>query len=236
MKVVSYNVLAQRYSKADDNIYTQWDYRINNINIYLSEMDSDIVCLQEVELATFQTDYTNLMNKYDSLAHMVSKKRTSPIGNVIFWKKDKYSDIMRKTTSCSVIITLKNLLTEKIITIANVHLKAGRECGDTRYNQLAPVMKDKPDIICGDFNDEFESESKIVGLVKDHNYTITNTQLTCCAREDDNTISYVCYDNILSKNHKISLEKCKDIQGLIIPDENNFSDHIPICFILIDLR
>ena len=76
---VSWNILAQRYasSPCDD-----WETRLIKIFFRLQDENDTIVCLQEVELERFRSDFLYLCRKcgYNYVIHEVNKKRTNPIG------------------------------------------------------------------------------------------------------------------------------------------------------------
>lgn len=228
MNILSFNILAQRYYK--DNIFN-WNTRLNKILEILNKKDIEIICLQEVEIETFKNDFIQLFDKYDFIGHEIIKKRNSPIGNYILYKKE-FKLIEFKTTSSSCIVILK--FNNKLIKIANVHLKADIykiESINTRINQLKSVINYKPDIICGDFNDDFNNE--LGKFINDNNYISHNTKNTCYASYD-NIYSYWNFDNILTKTNSIikniSIHSLFTLIDQVIPNENIPSDHIPIIF------
>ena len=191
-KILSYNVEAQRYNRKEDIIangmkYYEWNDRIKMILDIIQESDADIICLQEVEIATFEEDYKQLTTtKYNWFGHLSPNKvagttssevtssketppkvtttkkkklRASPIGNFILWKNAKFKSLESTITSCSVIVKFENLETHCTFKMSNVHLKAGisnPESIKTRISQLKSIQSHNPDIICGDFNDNFD--------------------------------------------------------------------------------
>ena len=265
-KILSYNVEAQRYNRKEDIIangmkYYEWNDRIKMILDIIQESDADIICLQEVEIATFEEDYKQLTTtKYNWFGHLSPNKvagttssevtssketppkvtttkkkklRASPIGNFILWKNAKFKSLESTITSCSVIVKFENLETHCTFKMSNVHLKAGisnPESIKTRISQLKSIQSHNPDIICGDFNDNFEKNQEIINLVKDFGYVVHNKYLTCFTLGTDHGANYWCFDNFLTMSDKfnVNIPKCKSIQGLKIPDDSNPSDHIPL--------
>src|SRR6185369_17269452 len=87
MKIVTWNILADRYFTKErygssDKILFDWTYRIQLVISNILSFDADIICLQEVELASFQKDFSSLLDRYSYVQHTVCKKRSNPIGNV----------------------------------------------------------------------------------------------------------------------------------------------------------
>lgn len=108
---VTYNVLAQRfadvnYPEIDSLVLAQPD-RNEKIKKKILSCDPDIICLQEVELVSSPDDFTNEFSSrgYSNFSHVISKKRSNPIGNLIFWKKDKFR--CQETTENSTTIFVK---------------------------------------------------------------------------------------------------------------------------------
>ncbi len=236
MKIVTYNILAQRYY--NDAKY-EWDFRLELINKILSRSNADVICLQEIELASFRSDFKNILNEYDYFGHVNNSKRTSPIGNIILWKKSVFNALEMINTSCSNIVVLQNNITNQQIKLANVHLKAGiynPECIKTRISQLQSICKKNPDILCGDFNDDFKTNLEIIKLIS--KYIIHNKFDTCYTSEQEEDFTW-CFDNILTREnlYEINIEYFikpydKFLRDKKLPDEFNPSDHIPLIITL----
>lgn len=240
IKIITYNILAQRfykYSGDKKTKYFDWDYRKQLIINILIKNDADIICLQEVELANFKVDFNELFNRYDYFGHEITKKRVSPIGNIILWKKNVFNGNDCVNTSCSNKITFEYIKTGYNFKFCNVHLKAGINSDESikaRISQLKSVNRLDGDIICGDFNDDFKNNNGIIDLIDELNYKIYNTYKTCCVI-DGNDAHYWCFDNIMTKKNfdkEIKIEKCKSMSNLRIPDTDNPSDHIPLIFMM----
>lgn len=243
IKILTYNVEAQRFYRKEDIIklgleYYEWNDRLAKIKKIIEDVNADIICLQEVEIATFTVDYKSLTDdKYGYHGHpQPDRKRSSPIGNFILYRKSKFSATNLEYTSCAVIMTLKDLVTDASIRIANVHLKAGiiiPESISTRISQLKSVLKHKLDIICGDFNENFDTNKEIIKLVTDNGFIIHNKYLTCFTIDKIMDTNYWCFDNILTKDqYNVVIQQCPNIVGLQIPNELIPSDHIPLDILL----
>lgn len=240
--IVTYNTLAQRwvgpyveerYSYISNLQYLSWYYRRLMIIKDLITLDRDIICLQEIELNTFKDDFSDLLINYDYFRHTIVKKvRTNPVGNVILWKKYKFNCEETMQKSSAIFIVLKYL--DKKIKIANVHLKAGREQFEKeRVNQLKSTLKENPDIICGDFNDEIEENGLLYPLVIE-NYLVPIRQKTTSVYFAKNNIishKFWAFDHIIVRNSiENMVNKTDSIE--MIPNKNNPSDHVPLCSII----
>jgi len=259
IKILSYNVEAQRFHRKEDVLangmkYYEWEYRLKLILDIIKDSEADIVCIQEVEIETFESDYKSLAaHGYGMIGHDITKekskksdndktettpkekrsKRNSPIGNFVLWKTSKFKLIESAHTSCANILTLENLATKSTFKLANVHLKAGISNTDsikTRISQLQSVSEHKPDLICGDFNDNFDKNVEIIDKVKELGYTIHNRYLTCFTISRDKENHYWCFDNVMTTNGRfiVRVPKCQSISNLQLPDDSNPSDHIPL--------
>ena len=254
LKCISWNILADRYSKrygslVDSNVLL-WTNRILSILNLLKSNNADIICLQEVELQTFQSDFNSLFDSYDFFSHTVSKKRTNPIGNVIFWRKG-LQVIEQISNSCGVHIILQ--LTEGCgrLWISNVHLKAKTSGEAVRHSQIVSCLNKWQSrgggcgVICGDFNDTLfdpKTDELVRKELEKHKFEITLTQSGCMLR--DGTLfnfDHICnfgvdikqeqtnciYENVLSLNNKSNLDTKLFYR---IPNQDIPSDHFPLVF------
>jgi len=246
MRVISYNTLAQRYvdpyieiryKYVTNTTCLTWAYRKSLLMEQIDKINADIVCLQEVELETFEDDFLEFidMMNYNYNRHTISKARSSPIGNITMWKKDKYvcGNFIQK--SCALISTITDNETNECIIIANVHLRAGLYTHETdRKSQLLSILKLKPDIICGDFNDDLKEVGLLYPIIIKNDYSITSNQLTCSVYNEHNkTINWFSFDNVIVKNQInkiIKVNKCNKIKQ--IPNKKHPSDHLPLIFIV----
>ena len=248
MHILSYNTLAQRYldpyietryKYVNDTTCLTWFNRKALLIEQIEKINADIVCLQEVELETFEDDFLELINKmeYSYNRHMVSKARTSPIGNITMWKRNKYNCASFIQKSSALINIIVNSTTNKNIVIANVHLKAGLyNSQHERKNQLLSILKSNPDIICGDFNDNFKEDGLLYPIIIENKYLIKNNQLTCLVYNEHNkTLNWFSFDNVIIKNQIekiIKINKCNKLKK--IPSKIHPSDHLPLIFTVED--
>lgn len=200
MRLVTFNVMAQRFYKGK----LEWSDRIKRIVEILKNSRCDIICLQEVEIADFKKDYQELLDEYSFYGHQIDKRRTSPIGNFILWKKHLTVNNYR-ATSCSVTVDVDGT------SLCNVHFSRQAE---TRVNQVVSVLKGAPDILVGDFNN---GELTLEGYQKFADI------YTCYSK---NTDRFGKFDNVYCKRKNITVtgEKIRNN----VPNLFNPSDHIPL--------
>ena len=189
-------------------------------------MNADILCLQEIELADFENDFGQMCEamEYDYNRHQVNKKRTSPIGNVTLWKKNKIKSIKFVEKSCSLINMMQ--IGEQGLTfqVINVHLKAGLTSGEKeRHSQLKSILKEKmePVIICGDFNDELNENGLLYPLLNE--FTLYPRQKTCTVFDKN-----FSFDHVVNKGLNIKVDDCNEFE--LIPNEFYPSDHMELKF------
>jgi len=235
--IISYNTLAQRYvtpyietryKHVDNMAILEWSYRLplifQQINNY------DIICLQEVELATIN-DILLLFPDYAYGYHVINKKRNCPIGNVTMWKKQLFVCDNIELTSCAVFTTLIYIKTAYKFTIANIHLKAGLKSGEPdRVNQMKSIVKRFEKIntgfICGDYNDILYEGSPVKALL--NRFTILPGDMSCMVCDGEHNPNYFLFDQICSTNMQLKVWPCPD--PVYIPTKDHPSDHYPRIF------
>lgn len=266
---MSYNVLADKWAiyKEDDPMthklkfrygflpddkkdsILNWNNRLNKILNKISDINPDIICLQEVELKYIHENFINNLPNYDNIHHTIWKKednknlykRTNDIGNVTFWKKDIIKCLTEPKdahNSCAVFTELLHLDTNFKFLIINVHLLAGLFDGiDTRTKQILSCLKkiknDVPTCICGDFNEELNDASPNKIIFDKHNFTISPKQITCNVYSHDlqNTF-YYAFDHIVSNKLDITVDTLPT-NKIQIPNETEPSDHRALTFTIL---
>lgn len=139
-------------------------------------MNVVFICLQEVNLETFESDFKELITKYKCERHAVcikgKYKRTNIFGNVKLWQIEQF--LQTSQGSRSLHVTL-NLTKEQDLCISNVHFpaKPGLEGYLEKCKHLASCVQKWTTlnvIVAGDFNDglSYHGENGIVaGLHRD---------------------------------------------------------------------
>lgn len=233
MLLVSFNVLAERYNVSG---YGWDDYRKIRVCKIISDINPDVLCLQEVELDKIDTIVEDIgINNYTYYSHVISKKRTNNIGNLTAWKS-KYTMLECNFTSSAIIVKLGEFI------IANVHLKAGLNTGlDIRQKQMKSILTYSPNMIVGDFNDELneyfnEKSSNNFNEKSSNNYKLADTRITTYV-SNAHTKKFWSFDHLLysttidTKN--IIVETIHSDLTEPIPSDIHPSDHIPLIYNII---
>ena len=264
---VTYNVLAQRFADKNypeiDPLVLSQPNRNEKIKKKILNADPDIICLQEVELATATDDFTNefCSRGYSNFSHVISKKRSNPIGNLIFWKRDKFK--CKETTENSTTIFVKLNSGDKSFWICNTHLKAGlRSCEQNRFSQLestikicnknTPQISNKkeasdenktepesiilyPIIICGDFNDDLKikPDGLLGNILGKNKFAVHSFDNSCCVYHRENKAhTFYPFDVVAARD--CSCEILDKHPQLVIPSREEPSDHY-MCRFLVKL-
>ena len=104
LSVVSYNILCHKYATAAQYAYTPsraraWEYRSNLILQELQDYDADFVCLQELDMESYNemfrkqlvhNDYQGVFWPKTRIRTMDEKAARDVDGCAIFYKKSKY--------------------------------------------------------------------------------------------------------------------------------------------------
>lgn len=230
--ITTWNILADRYSDVYNSVVEKdvllWSNRIKGIIKKIKELNSDILCLQEVELSNVHVDFIELFSDYDFVKHEIDKKRDNLIGNMILWKKEKFVSLNTIRHSCAVhtLLQLKNVddllqqknvdehLNKALIWITNVHLKAGLSSGETmRVSQIKSCLEkinkwkknneNGAGVICGDFNDKLIEGGLVFNELKSSGFEQTcKNNLTCMLRNGELfNFDHIIVNSNLVKNH-----------------------------------
>lgn len=215
---ISKNVLANiyavnqtdgRYDFVSDKSILEWEYRYHMI---LSQISGyDIICLQEVQLEYIENNsyFIKDLHEYDFYSHQITKNRSSSIGNVIFWKKDKFIEKSTINNSCGVFVVLE--YSQKDFFIGNIHLRTGKSRDDVRIHQLKSCFKiiNKYNIntfMTGDFNDGLRPEYSTTNFILEQNFKIIASGNTCHLYKDGKSI-FLPLDHVVTNNLNIVVKK-----------------------------
>jgi mRNA deadenylase 3'-5' endonuclease subunit Ccr4 len=144
-RIVSWNLLAPVYARtekffATDPTHLQWTYRKPLIVKEIQKADSEIVCLQEVQIDLWDSFAAELrLLGYNCVLQNVT--RNHPIASAVLVKCDFADIVATESRSRALIVVLQTV--QNTIFLANVHLEAGRgdDCDNTRFNQAKSLMK-----------------------------------------------------------------------------------------------
>lgn len=243
IKIISWNILALEFVKKSYyptlnlNSINNRVKRIEKIINILLQQNPDIILLQEVMLKEYNYLKKYLSNYYFSNLININwiKYNKSESGNVTLFKKSiflsKFNsnelDYNNNIFGSYIIIKTKN--TKENIHVFNIHLDdIAWQTRLAQINLLRPqIEKFKYCIIGGDFNQQFNINSKIYNI---NDFIIHNTKNITYYIEKliniDNILSKGFYivkqNNMINEQHK-SKKKLFDKYG---------SDHIPVIILL----
>ena len=130
----------KEFDKYDDKIL-EWSFRVKTHLAIIERNNSDFVCLQEVDAVHCENlDKEMVKFGYKSYFHQ-DRKKNKFIGNVTFYKEDKYECIHKESRSRIIIMLFKakkfsSDQKEFLIAIANCHLEAGHKQAEKRFQQI----------------------------------------------------------------------------------------------------
>lgn len=241
-KILSYNILAQRYIQEDNYEYIEnktiliWPYRLNLIRSKIKDSNPDIFCLQEVELKFIEEDFIGFFAEYESLAHIINKKRKNEIGNAIFWKRGLFQKNNSISCCYGLFVNLFSVSTQTDFWLGNIHLKAGRtSCINERVFQMKSCVKKIPKnsygIVCGDFNDSLCINSKLRSFIEENGYHVYSAGLSWAGIRHGDSWESQTFDNIITIGKvKIDVDYNFSEQLTCLPNEDEASDHLAISF------
>lgn len=240
IQCISKNVLANiytiddRYNFIEDKAILEKNYRHS---LLIKEiLLKDLIFLQEIELSDidkYKIDFPD----YNLFSHIIEKKRTNIIGNLILWKKNLFELIHTDKNSTGIFIILK--YNNDFIIFGNVHYHTGTSEKSylNRYNQMKGTIKllkkvsekykTNKILVAGDFNDELVEGTITEKIIKKTNFNISKIKETCHVYKNK-THKYMCLDKIISSEIKINIQKIQDNRP--IPDISESSDHFSVSF------
>lgn len=226
---VTWNILAQKHC----NESIPWDYRLNQIKFFLREIhDFSIICLQEVDLATFKDDFAEFA--YDYI--ITYNNLDDNIGCVTMYKNDEWNVIEKINSSTGVHTIAIHMETGLHVWLSNIHLKPGLISGEhARVSQIKSTIKrikkndNYPAIICGDFNDNLHPHRRLYKLLSDEGFKIKKPSkypLSCYTGE-----KFFRFDRAISDTFNIKYPNVQNPRKSI-PNDNTPSNHYFVEFIL----
>lgn len=167
VSIVSWNLLAPSFAQPSKYPWAKptdldWVHREAKIVKQLSEMDADIVCLQEVEVALWD----GMLRQLDDLGYegvLQETKRGHPVANAVLLRRGLLRVVRTESRSRALITVLaaceqpgpaapisgagfRTAVRESArplspLYLGNVHLEAGGDKGTTRLNQLRSLLR-----------------------------------------------------------------------------------------------
>lgn len=116
LRVLCYNILCPHYCSRQLYGYCpswalKWDYRVRGIQLELKGCSADLLCLQEVETASYLKTFQPKLNEvgYDSEFTPKTRARTMQLlqdrvqvdGCAVFWRRNKFQMLEKRTLEFS---------------------------------------------------------------------------------------------------------------------------------------
>lgn len=183
VSIATWNLLAPSFAPASKYPWTSaadldWGRRQGMIVERLAEIDADVVCLQEVEVALWD----GLLDQLEALGYegvLQETKRSHPVANAVLLRQGVLRVVRTESRSRALITVLESCSRSEArpkplasppppspppLYLCNVHLEAGGDKSSTRLNQLRSLLRrvqfqqeaddaeNGPLVIAGDFN------------------------------------------------------------------------------------
>jgi hypothetical protein len=233
MRVLIWNILAERWIKKHHDLDVLEDGRTDKIIDIIKSCDADVICLEEVELETVGERLVRAFPGYESVIHTL-KVKTNGVGNLTLSRF--------KVTSVELGQSGIHCILDGRLWVSNIHFKAGKTSFASRRlceakSCLARYRKSGLDraILCGDFNDNLTSEdNQVTQLFRSYGFTVHSTGPGCFVGGKflpcDGCIAKVTH-NVAVLSESI-LSPDEDYRP--IPNDDIPSDHYPIVFSFVD--
>ena len=144
LSLVTWNILAPAYASPSKFTWASsdalaWERRQQRIVRRLQEIDADVVCLQEVEVALWDAFSEQLSRfGYDGI---LQDTGSHPIANAVLLRRGLLEPVRCESRSRALIVVARASSGAPPLYIGNVHLEAGAEKGATRYAQLRSLLR-----------------------------------------------------------------------------------------------
>ena len=165
-RLLTWNLLApvyappQKYPWSDPTVL-EWSYRKPRIIQTIVDSRADLVCLQEVQIDLWDEFLADLPEGYTGLVQKQSCKH--PVGCALLIRdQNNWKIVETESRSRAFIVVLEEGSMKRRLYLAVVHLEAGSDKQETRWNQVKSLLKrlhnhaqddvNPAVILAGDFN------------------------------------------------------------------------------------
>lgn len=177
LRVMSYNILSQTLLRLNRSLYKKcdrealpWEYRWSNLRREITDIDADVLCLQEIEECHFEDDICPFL---DGAGYQCQYKRrtgnnaTKPDGVLIAFKKANFRLVAERKVEYyrgeNDLVNQHNVgliaLLEPespssgtqvdMLCVVNTHLLYSPKRGDVKLAQLATLFAEVHRVLCG---------------------------------------------------------------------------------------
>ena len=245
---LTYNILCEEFACEEIYDYVKkedlcWNNRKERIIERLRALNSDVICLQEVNEQTFKALQQGLTEYEGSLACKGKDAIKTNVGICTFCKKGVFKNISHKSCVCDgssrcgkhpvrpALFTDVTLQNGSIVTIINTKVRYSSSVKEkdgiwNHVHYLIDKMPKESVLVIGDFNrtpDHFLIKEIIDCGLQD--IFAKENRPTCYANKKVKRIDYI----FASKDMIVTPLSCSFLTGKEpIPSQNEPSDHIPI--------
>jgi mRNA deadenylase 3'-5' endonuclease subunit Ccr4 len=235
--LASYNVLADSYIKLEyyprtprEHLDPAW--RRPALVEHVAHLDPDILCLQEVERATFEAIRARLSTHTGEYAPKLGRK---PDGCALFFRKGAFELVSwekrpYRDETGHVALLAKLTHAGRALLVVTTHLRwepPGKpgHVGLAQARELVRGVEPGPTIVCGDLN--ATPESDVIQVFKEAGFRETFSDTACTANPNAHAkkIDYILHTRELTAD-PLALRTIDDMTPLPCPEEP--SDHLAI--------
>ncbi|ETO10795.1 hypothetical protein RFI_26582 [Reticulomyxa filosa] len=148
--VCSWNTLYKQWVMKEDyptieDEHRTWEFRLPRLRQKMSDINADILCLQEIDKSTFKEDFGDYLKKTGNYEWNVNltKKNKIMMSNAIAWKKNKFKLIWHEWRSRTMMMLFQHL-SEKTKRECPQQMKTdNNDLGANQENSEAKKNKDE---------------------------------------------------------------------------------------------
>lgn len=184
-RLSSWNILAQDYADRCQYLYRHlshkkhllsWNERWRKIKAEIECLNSDVLCLQEVQHSSYLEKVRPFLESLDYNMGYLQKGNNLPDGSLIAFKEENFKRIFTRevhmyhedkcaTGQIALILLLQHLKSGEFLLVTTTHLVFNPYRGDWKLKQIIEVVAEIQDylgkedqstavVLCGDFNSQ----------------------------------------------------------------------------------
>jgi mRNA deadenylase 3'-5' endonuclease subunit Ccr4 len=147
-RIVSWNILADVYARPEKYPKTlavdlDWDARSSRIVNRLKEYNADVVCMQEVQLSSWQSFAAECQCLGYNCELIQNVTREHPVALAILYNPQVIQVLAVESRSRAILAAISIRPTNEIVFLANVHFQAGQDgrAEEQRYFQIRSLLR-----------------------------------------------------------------------------------------------
>jgi len=211
-RLSSWNILAQDYAERCSHLYSHlaskkqlldWPVRWTKISNEIKELDSDVLCLQEVQSSCYDSQVRPFLERLRYKCRYLQKKNL-PDGSLIAFKEGIFKKVLTKeihmwhpekcpTGQIGLLVLLEHVKSGKMILVSTTHLVFNPYRGDWKLKQIIEILaeiheilrnsRQKPAVVlCGDLNSQ--PHSSLVQFLLNKKFDLCGIRSRDIAQQD----------------------------------------------------